>query len=55
MVSAFLCLGCGDQGDGCPTCRPANPDGLLLLASLIAIVAGIAIAVLSCRSSWRWL
>lgn len=52
-MSAFMCLWCAD--DGCEHCsRPVSPEWPLLLASVIAVVAGVAIAVLSCRGSHRW-
>ncbi|MGD9530590.1 MAG: hypothetical protein AB7G36_10045 [Candidatus Nanopelagicales bacterium] len=54
-MTAFMCLGCADSGEDCPVCQPAtSPEVTGLLLSLVLIVVGVAITVLSCRANWRW-
>lgn len=53
-MSAFLCLGCYDDGKGCPSCTPTSPEVPALLAALAAVAVGLALAAVSCRGTWRW-
>lgn len=54
-MTAFMCLSCADSGDPCDVCGPSSsPELPLLLVSLLMVIAGVAVAVLSCRGPWRW-